>query len=257
MPESVTLEGREDQHGTATRPSGRDRYFLAMAVLMIVLNVVGFAPSYFLKSFFDGPELPPYMHIHGAMFMSWFVLFFIQMWMIESRNVALHKKLGIAGAVLACGMVLSALTVLYFLVMEYHEFGGDLAVRAAVVWGNLALLTGFTTFVTLGFVFRSRPAAHKRLMLLASLSMMPQALGRMGRFEALRLNDSFFVNEAVYGLGGLVLLLVSLVIHDIVVRGRPHPAVMWGAPLFFGSIVVIGLVVPNTEFGQALILMFG
>jgi len=224
---------------------------------MIVLNFVGFAPSYFLKSFSHGPELPLRIHVHGAIFTSWFVLFFLQTFLVERRNVALHRKLGVAAAVLACSMVISGLTVLYFRALAYHEFGGDLAVTAAVVWGNLALLTGFSTFVALGFAFRRDPDAHKRLMLLASLSMISQSLGRLGRYEFLRLSDSFFVNEAVYGLGGLALLLLAVVAHDVLVRGRPHPVVLWGAPLFLGSIVFIGVFVPNTEFGQALILLLG
>ena len=188
---------------------GRDRFFPRMAILMIVLNLVGFAPSYFVKSFLDTPELPLRIHIHGALFASWFVLFLIQTLLVASRNVALHKKLGVAGVVLASGMVISGLTILYFRALEYHEIGGDLTVTAAVVWGNLTLLTAFSTFVALGFSFRSRPEAHKRLMLFASLSMMSQSLGRLGRYEALQFSDSFFLNEAVYGLGGLVLLILA------------------------------------------------
>ena len=36
----------------------RGRFFVTMAVVLIVVAIVGFAPTFYLKIFFDTPELP-------------------------------------------------------------------------------------------------------------------------------------------------------------------------------------------------------
>ena len=87
--------------------------------------------------------------------------------------------------------------------------------------------------------------------------MIGMATGRIGRFEILRVSVDPVVNETVYGLGGLVVLFASVVLYDVLKHRRPHPAVLWGVPLFLGSIFASVLIVPNTRFGQGLILLFG
>ncbi len=232
-----------------------ERYFLWMACVLLILNLIGFGPSYFFGQAFDAPPLPLRTHIHGVIFSAWFVLFLVQTALIETGKVEHHKRLGILATGLAGAMVISALTILYFRAREYNGDTDTLLTTATLIWGNLALLVAFTTFITLGFLNRHRPAAHKRLMLMASVSMMGQALGRMARIERLRFLDGDMMNEAAYGLGGLLLLLVSLAVHDMRTRGRIHPVTLWGAPIFMVSIAFIGVFVRQTGFGQALILL--
>lgn len=138
--------------------------------------------------------------------------------------------------------------------MRYSEPGVTLVGTTRIVWGNLALLSAFGAFAGLGIWLRRRPETHKRLLLLASVSMMPQSLGRLGRFPALRVGDSVMASEAVYGLGGLVALLGSVAFFDLLTRRRLHPVTLWGVPALMGAIIGVGLVLPNAGFAQALIL---
>lgn len=252
---AATLRGPSP--GLADRVPARRPFFVGMAVLMLLITVVGFARTYFLKGFFDTPVLPFYLHVHGMLFTSWFVLFLVQTSLVARRNVRLHRRLGVAGSVLAGGIVVSGLIVLYFRAMAYHEGRSGLVATTQIVWGNLTFLVAFGTFVGLGVLLRRRAEAHKRLMLLASLSMISQPLARFATYEPLRISQQQVVNDAVYGLGGLTLLLAVVVLHDVLVRGRPHPAVLWGAPLLLGSIVVTGLALPHIGFTQSLILLLG
>lgn len=227
-----------------------------MAILYLLLTLVGFAPTFFLRPLIDAPALPLRFHIHGFFTTGWIVLFLIQTFLIANRNIGFHRRMGVFGAFIAGGVLLSGLTILYFVAAGYPENGFELGEASALVWGNLAGLTVYTIFVGSGIVYRSNPKAHKRLMLLATLSMMGQPLVRIGHLDLFRLSDSLIVNDAVYGLGGILLLFSFVVIHDIRRLKRPHPVVAWGIPLQLGLTILTGVVIANSEFGYSLIHFF-
>jgi len=237
-----------------TYANTRGRFFVWMAGLLLVINLVGFAPNFFSRGFFDTPELPLRTQIHGSIFTAWFVFFLAQTTLIARRNVSLHRRMGVAGAVLAFVMVTTGLMMIYFRALEYIPTGSDddllhLRGTAAIVWGNLHLLAGFSVFVTLAIYFRKQADAHKRLMLLACISMMPQSLARIARFPAIDMDEALFMTV------GFLALLFSLVLHDKIVRKQLHPVSIWGPILLFGAGLFLGLFVPTTKIGQSLILL--
>ena len=79
---------------------------------------------------------------------------------------------------------------------------------------------------------------------------MPFPLGRLGNYGWL---DIGALRPAVYGLGGLVVLLLVVVIHDLVTRRAVHPVIGWGGALLLGSILFTGLVIPQTEFARMVV----
>src|SRR5687767_5107095 len=109
MMPAATLGSKEAVHA-ATR---YDRLFFGgMGVLLAAIAVAGFAPTFYLRSWFGAPptvggstELTPLAQIHGAVFTAWMVLFIVQTSLIASRRVKVHRRLGIAGAVPAVMMV--------------------------------------------------------------------------------------------------------------------------------------------------------
>jgi hypothetical protein len=245
------------------------RFFVIMAALMLLINLVGFAPSYYLKVFFDRPELPLRTHIHGPLFTAWFILLLAQTSLIARRRIDVHRCLGILGVVLATAMVATGLVMIYFRALEYQDPGRSLAGTAQLVWADSALLLSFVAFVGLGVRFRHRAEAHKRLMLLASLSMMPLSLGRYLQIwipMLLRMDEAAIASAAANGrsviviagvLCSFVLLLLAPVFYDLFVHRRVHPVNVWGMPLFFAFLLFCVFVVPSTSFGQALILSLG
>ena len=132
---------------SAARP--QSQYFLAMAVVMLLVNLLGFAPSYFLKSLFDTPDLPVRTHIHGVIFTSWILLFGVQTALVRRRNLALHRSLGLIGAGLVVTMIVSGLVILFYRSLEYDGTPQSLAGTTMVVTGNLTLLTLFAGFAAL------------------------------------------------------------------------------------------------------------
>lgn len=251
MTEAAILETARSPDASTTR--SHDRFFVAVASVMLAINFIGFGPSFFVKPFFDTPELPPRTHLHGALFTSWFVLFLVQAVLVRRRKIRWHRRLGGVGAVLAVLMVLSGGMILYYRALEYDGSEASLANTTLAVSANVALLLLFTLFVGLGVLYRRRPDWHKRFMLLASLSMLPQALGRFGRLPLPRVTDAV-PNEVLFVLGGMLLLLGAVWVHDLMRRGRLHVVTGFGCPFILGMIVLAAVAVPGTRGAQEVIL---
>lgn len=166
-----------------------DHFFLGFGLFLLLITGVGFSQTFFLASVFDAPELPLYLKIHGGIFSSWVLLFVLQASLIETSRVRVHMWIGRLTAVLAIGMVASGLVVLHGVIRGSEDLAADLPRAGPTVWGNLAILTGFLSFVGLGLYFRNRAQAHKRFMLLATLSMMGQPLVRIGQIPAIRVSE--------------------------------------------------------------------
>jgi hypothetical protein len=235
--------------------SGRspDRFFVAMAAVMLAVNLIAFAPSYFLKPLFDTPELPLRTHVHGVVFSSWLVLFAVQTILVQRRHIQSHQRLGRVGALLAIVMVVSGSMILYYRALEFDGSEASLTNTTLVVSGNVALLFLFALFVGLGVAHRRRADWHRRFMLLASLSMMPQSLGRLGRLPLPRVTDAL-PNEVLFSLGGMLLLFAAVWVHDVVRRGRLHPVTGFGCPFVLGMIMLAAVAVPEMTGAHNLIL---
>ena len=68
-------------------------------------RLCGLRPSYCLKGVYGTPPLSPLRHLHGAVFTLWMVLFAVQTSLIAARRTTVHRRLGMAGVVLAATMV--------------------------------------------------------------------------------------------------------------------------------------------------------
>src|SRR5687767_15519245 len=92
------------------------RFFPGMAVAAAATVFFGFAPTYYLKSFTHtavyptglpvSPSLPALVHVHALVFTAWILLFLVQTALIAADRPRLHRRLGVAGAVLAFVMVI-------------------------------------------------------------------------------------------------------------------------------------------------------
>ena len=202
--------------------AGSDRWFFTGMATAVMLAVgVGFAPTYYLKSVFATPALPLSMHIHGALFTAWVLVFVAQASLIAANRTDLHRRLGVIAAVLAMTMVVSGATLAIESARMSRPARGVLA-RASplfVMVIPLASVVVFTILVGLGLYYRRRVAAHKRLMLLATLALLPPALGRIEILNAVG-PQAFF--------GVTVLFIVAVIAYDYWTRRRVNPVSLWG-----------------------------
>jgi hypothetical protein len=120
------------------------------------------------------------------------------------------------------------------------------AIVVPIVWGNLVSALGFLVLVSTAIVLRANTEAHKRLMLLASISILGPAVARVSRWPMLGGEQGPLVRTVLVGL------LLVVIVYDLVSRGRLHPATLWGSG-FAILCVVASRFVAATEFGQAFV----
>ena len=220
------------------------------ALLAIVL--VGFSPSFYLKVFFETPELPFYLHVHGALLTVWFVLFFAQTMLIASRRTDLHRRLGVVGLVWAVPVVIvSTITNLLAVprlvgLARPEEIAEVLAEGGPIVFANFTVLVFFAICVASAAYFRRSAEIHKRLMLLASISIVPPAIDRLWRVSGV--DDIFLFLD----LSVLALLIVVPGV-DWFIRRRPHWVLLGGVVVLF-VVVSAGAGFGATEVAKSWLL---
>ena len=210
-------------------PRRTDRVFFGtMSIVILAIVFVGFMRTFYLASYFGRPALSPLRVIHGTAFTSWVVLFAIQTSLIAAGRRDVHRKLGYAGAVLAATMVPLGLVLAIASARAGHAPPG-LAPLEFLIIPVFDMLV-FAPLVAAAVYYRNQAAMHKRLMLIATVSLLGAAMARV---------------TGTPGAGGPLvffgvpdLLLVCGAIYDRRTRGSVHPAYKWGAGLVVASQVV-------------------
>jgi hypothetical protein len=73
-------------------------FFSGMAVVSLIAVLVGFARTYFLAGVFRAPLPNMLIHIHGAVFTLWIILFVSQIGLVTARRLDLHPTASGTGA---------------------------------------------------------------------------------------------------------------------------------------------------------------
>jgi uncharacterized membrane protein YozB (DUF420 family) len=213
-------------HGTLTSRRSEGRFYIGMALAAIVIAVAGFAPAAIDTDVRKGP-LTPALCLHGAVFSTWLLLFLVQTLLIPKGRIGLHRRVGVAGVVLAILMLVSGYTTAIAMARRGYDLSGDLVATAdgalTILVFQLGDLVSFSFLVGGAIWYRRRPDIHKRLMLLATAgALMPAALAHIIGHSPL-LRDI----EAPIILIPLTMLLFAGAVHDRLAEGRIHPVSLW------------------------------
>jgi len=212
------------------------RFYVYMAAACALLAFGAFSPTYWLQLPAGTFVGPPILHIHGVLFSAWTLLLVWQSWLVATGRLARHRAFGLAGISLATAMVVVGLVAAI----------GTLSAGLAAGYGDrsraflalpISTISMFAGFFTAAIFNIRNPEAHKRLILLATISLLQAAMGRV--FFALIVGVA---PGARPGLGLpaqvafaiapsllLELFIVAGVVHDWRTRGRPHPVWLIGA----------------------------
>jgi hypothetical protein len=209
-----------------TRSSSRSRgdriFYTGMAMAAAAAVFLGFAPTYYLRARFQSMPLPFYLELHGLVFSAWILLFVVQTSLVAARRTPLHRRLGWVGAGLAVSMVGVAWTAAVLSGRRDVAAGLEDEARAFLTTPLLSMVV-FATLVGAAVFFRGRPDTHKRLMLLATLSILDAAVARWP-FPALVGSDlGFYLMTDAF--------IAAALLYDVVSRRAVAPAYVWGALL--------------------------
>src|SRR4030095_10394307 len=106
----VTVERSAAARAVLTNRRREHLFYVGLTSLIVCTVFAGFAPTYFLKSYFGSPPLSPLLHLHGLVFTSWIVLLVAQTTLVAANRTDIHRRLGILGAVIAVLIVVVGTT---------------------------------------------------------------------------------------------------------------------------------------------------
>lgn len=219
-------------------------FFTTMAVLMLLIVVAGFAPTYFLKGavFAHLPSL--LVHLHGAVFSSWILLFAVQSSLISAGNYRLHRKLGVLGAVIAGLMVVLGIMATFGTVRR-GAVPSPFFTPSSFLVSNVLGMIFFGLFVAVAIWKRTNAPVHKRLMFIANAMLLPPALFRMIFFIP-------FVRSHMFLIGVIPLgFVVALLLFDLYSWRRPLLVTLIGGVLFWALNPVSDMVM-KTHLSQGI-----
>lgn len=204
-----------------------DRWMIPALVAAIwVVVFTGFIPSIVLHVRAQGFVYPLIVHLHALAFVGWLILLSVQVTLVETGRTAWHRRLGIAGAALAAAMVILGPSVA--LIMGRAAFGSPF-------WDppflsiEFAIMLVFAVLVVAALLLRERDAAgHKRLILLATMSLTAAGFGRIFGILLPGLIAPGWAAMVVHVVLGPDLLIAALGIYDVATRGRLQPAYVAG-----------------------------
>lgn len=214
--------------GVAARTSER-RFYGGMAVAILLTNIIGFAPSYYLRGLVEpyAPVLPmtPLVHLHGMLFTAWILLFVAQVGLVGAGRVDIHRKLGLAGFALLPAMIGVGLVTSLYAALRFPGLPNISPLQFLAV--PLLDIPVFALLIGAALWRRRDAQMHKRLMLIAMIAMLSPAIGRLPWPPTLPLP------LLVFGVPDL--LLLPLIGWDVASRGRLHAATLWGGAFVVGS----------------------
>lgn len=192
-------------------------FFSAMSLLILASVFIGFARTYYLAGVFHAPLPSRIIHIHGAAFSCWILLFVAQAVLVSARRIDIHRRLGLFGFGLACLMVILGLLASTDVLVRH---GNSVASRAFYAV-PIADMLAFSTLICFAYRARTNPAAHKRLILIATIALLDAAFVRWPvPVHGWNLHSAEMCTCA---------LLLVLVAYDLFSLRTLHRATLWAS----------------------------
>lgn len=239
-------------------------FYVWMAALFVLIAFSGFAETYWLQlpaRTFTGS---PLLHLHGILFSAWTLFFLSQTWLAASGRMGRHRAWGVGGVSLATALVFVGLATAIASMHKEAAAGFAQQAQAFAIVPITAILL-FAVLVAWAVVTVKKPETHKRLMTLATISILQAPLGRFffltvsgGGGPGSRPGSGPPAPVSTTIGPGLIVALLILValVYDWRKNGRPHPVYLIGGPVVL--LVEFGrLALADTPQWQAIAQAFG
>jgi len=213
--------------------------FVGSAVAMIAVSVAGFTPSLAHPASRRAP-MSLLAAAHGLVFFAWQILFLAQTLLIATQRTAVHRRLGLAGAVLYFAMIPLGLETTIAMGRRGFDLSGDLKILPYPSPGFVDPVTGllfpvtdlgmFAILAGAALAFIGRREIHKRLMLFANIILLPAPLAHM-----IGHNSRLAALPAAIIMVPIGFFLAVAIVRDFLVERRVHRLTWVVAILMFVS----------------------
>jgi hypothetical protein len=202
-----------------------------MALLMAMVVIYGFSQTITENLFHPAIPRPGVLYVHAAVFSAWIALYVLQTGLVASRNVALHRRLGLVwiaiGGALPFVGVATGIAMRRFRIIHDHEALPFLAI-------SLTDMVMFAALFLLAVRWRKRPEFHKRLMLLATCCLLDAG------FMRFPVPDAWFDTGWFYA--AIDVLVLIAIARDLIIERRVHVVYAVGLPfMVVGQLVAWSL----------------
>ena len=221
------------------------RIYLATAILFPLVVLIGFGRTYYLKGFTSAPPLASYIvHIHAVLMTAWVTLFIAQVFLIRTKNIKVHQKLGMLSIGLGVLIVISG----FFTAIAAAKNGAVSTPpgieRLSFMIVPMFDLLMFVILFGAAIYYRKRAANHKRLMLLTAINFMPPAIARFPIEGWLALGPIVF-------FGIPTLIIIFALAYDRLQQGKFNKIFVYGSLLLIIS-YPLRLTISGTETWMAI-----
>lgn len=194
-----------------------------MAVVTAIVVLIGFAPNFSAKMLHPAEPAPLSLWVHTVVFSGWLILFLVQTSLIQARKIGLHRTIGMSSAIL--GVVLPVVGVWVAIDTGHAQVALGNTKGASFLLVPFSDMFFFAVLFGLGIWWRKRPEFHRRLMLLASVSLTVAAFARF---------PTYIVPGGHFNIACDILILLALG-RDLIVDGRIHRVYLIGFPLLIAG----------------------
>jgi hypothetical protein len=250
---AVSPASTEQSEGVGKRARKRSRFMAIVSWVLLGIVLLGFAPTFYLRSFFPVPPIPGYLYVHGTIVTAWFVLLVVQTSFVAAGNTRVHRRLGPLGILIGALVAVPGIWfTMKFPSRVLQQTGAPREVllprltEGVAVGLTVAIMTG--AFLTAAFLNTRKPQIHQRFVILASIAMVSAALTRIGGapiFGGINFHIVMFL--------GVFALVAALWAHDLWKNGTIHVvSLVGGSILVIADLVAIN-VAPRTAAFQAFV----
>lgn len=215
-------------------------FYVWMAWACAAVAFVGFTPTYWAPVASGSYTGPAILHIHGLLFSGWVLFFIVQTTLAATDRIRHHRIVGTFGALLALAMLIAGIFAAANSI-RVGTAGGLQQTNETFSIVPLSTVSFFVIIVGCAIANVTHPETHKRLMLVATIAILPPAIARL---LALASGVPIGPGHPPPILLSLVpsaaadLLLLVAVVRDRRTLGLVHPAYAYaGAALVFLQIV--------------------
>ncbi len=237
-------------------------FYVWMAAAIAIFALAAFAPTYWWQLPAGTFVGTPLVHIHSAIFTAWTLFLVSQSYLAANGRMRDHRAWGLVGVGLATAVFIMGTAAAIASLRFRLAIGPSDAARSSFIVAitNMMLFGGF--FIA-AMVNGKKSETHRRLIFLATISLLPAAISRVTYFMAKGSGPGLrptlgpappVVSQLIPHLFVVCVFIVAGFVYDWKTRGRPHPTWLIGGSVIIGALLLrapVGATEAWKDFAEA------